>query len=61
MIYAVLTKPRNNIRGFYTDKKLAQEHVDFINEHSSEMNHRYPVTAEVITILQENDKEKAGQ
>ena len=61
MIYAVLMRPMNRIRGFYTEEKLAQEHADFINKYSMEMTHKGPVSAEVLTILQEHDKEKAAQ
>jgi hypothetical protein len=60
MIYAVLVRPSNNIRGFYTEEKAAQEHADFINNHR-EGSFRQVVSAKVITILQEHDKEKAAQ
>ena len=61
MIYAVLTKPMNRIRGFYATEKLAQEHADFINKQQCILSRKGPVHAEVLTILQEKDKEKAGQ
>lgn len=60
MIYAVLVKPSNRIRGYYTVEKLAQEHADFINRTEETITYRKRITAEVITILQEHDKEKAG-
>lgn len=60
MIYAVLVRPNNVIKGFYTEEKAAQEHADYINNHR-EGSFRKVVFAEVITILQEHDKEKAAQ
>ena len=61
MVYAVLVKPGNNIRGFYAEEKMAQQHADFINKHR-EGSFRNVTTAEVLTIMQESDKEeKAAQ
>lgn len=61
MIYAVVLGPKNRVRGYYTEEKLAQEHADFLNNSEKTITYREKLTARVITIEQEKDKEKAAQ
>ena len=57
MIYAVALGSKNRVRGYYTEEKLAQEHADFINNAEKTITYRKPLTARVIEVEQERDKE----
>ncbi len=60
MIYAVVYGPKERVRGYYTEEKLAQEHADFLNNAEKTITYREQLTAKVIKIHQKKDKEKAG-
>ena len=57
MIYAVVIKPSNRVRGYYTEQKMAQEHCDFINNHK-EGSFKNVSEAVVEKIHQKFDKEE---
>jgi hypothetical protein len=61
MIYAVVLGPKNRVRGYYAEAKLAQEHADFLNNAEKTITYRKQLTARVITVEQKRDKEKAAQ
>ena len=58
MIYAVLSRPFNKIRGFYHDENTAQEHVDYINQNAGLTHSGRPITAEVLRVLQPGEEVK---